>query len=100
MDSEHTLPSIMAPSAASALQACNICCQQVAGPDHQNHMGRHILQKFRGMPVAEPLENVVVGSVSESESFIHIFQYFFALIIIYITRSQQSTLADFVVNLA
>ncbi|KAF8150236.1 hypothetical protein B0H34DRAFT_811419 [Crassisporium funariophilum] len=62
---EHTITSITPPSAASAPQACNICCQQVSGPDRQNHMGRHILRKLRG--IAELSDNIDMGSIVSME---------------------------------
>ncbi|KAJ6569698.1 hypothetical protein B0H10DRAFT_1717718, partial [Mycena sp. CBHHK59/15] len=28
---------------------CRLCCKDIAAPDRQNHMGRHILRALRGV---------------------------------------------------
>ena len=45
----HSTMEISPPSLSDAPQACRICRLQVSGPDRQNHMGRHILHKLRGV---------------------------------------------------
>lgn len=57
---DHSTTAIAAPSTRNAPKPCNICHRQVLGPDRQNHMGRHILYKLRG--VIETSENL--GTVS------------------------------------
>ncbi|KAK6992027.1 hypothetical protein R3P38DRAFT_2803410 [Favolaschia claudopus] len=51
----HCFASIVAPAPKDARRPCPVCLKNVAGPDRQNHMGRHIFLSQRG--VAEP-ENV------------------------------------------
>jgi len=57
---EHST-SIPTPSTSDAPKACCICNHQVSGLNHQNHMGRHILHKLRG--VDEDLSGESVGLV-------------------------------------
>lgn len=90
---EHIITSIPPPSAASAPQACGICRRQVSGPDRQNHMGRHILQKLRG--VAELPGDINMGSVRLSSYVLKSLK-----LITFYTRLQRSTPVDFVVNQA
>ncbi|KAK7034272.1 hypothetical protein R3P38DRAFT_2772359 [Favolaschia claudopus] len=48
----HCFSSIIPPAPKDGRRPCTVCLKNVAGPDRQNHMGRHILLSQRG--VAEP----------------------------------------------
>ncbi|KAK7026942.1 hypothetical protein R3P38DRAFT_2463212, partial [Favolaschia claudopus] len=45
----HCIPSIKAPHPADGKRPCRVCERGVAGPDRQNHMGKHILMALRGI---------------------------------------------------
>ncbi|KAF8185751.1 hypothetical protein K438DRAFT_1936875 [Mycena galopus ATCC 62051] len=45
----HCLNSVKAPVANGSRRACQICGKSVAGPDRQNHMGKHIFLAQRGV---------------------------------------------------
>ncbi|KAJ7794980.1 hypothetical protein B0H14DRAFT_3496509 [Mycena olivaceomarginata] len=45
----HCIASIKAPSPADGRRPCRICQKGIAGPDRQNHVGKHILASLRGI---------------------------------------------------
>ncbi|KAK7033869.1 hypothetical protein R3P38DRAFT_3186107 [Favolaschia claudopus] len=45
----HCIPSIQAPHPSDGKRPCRVCEKGVAGPDRQNHMGKHILLALRGI---------------------------------------------------
>jgi hypothetical protein len=56
---EHLITSIQAPTVGLTLQICEICSETLSSELMQNHMGGHILRKFRGVQQAgEHLEMV------------------------------------------
>ncbi|KAJ7925444.1 hypothetical protein B0H13DRAFT_1600490, partial [Mycena leptocephala] len=44
-----SLPTVTAPSPKDGRRKCFVCGKDVAGPDRQNHMGRHIFLSQRGI---------------------------------------------------
>ncbi|KAJ7861119.1 hypothetical protein B0H14DRAFT_3619975 [Mycena olivaceomarginata] len=55
----HSLPTVIAPSPKDGRRKCLVCGKDVAGPDRQNHMGRHIFLQQRGIQ-----DNQVITPVS------------------------------------
>ncbi|KAJ7479108.1 hypothetical protein FB451DRAFT_1131301 [Mycena latifolia] len=48
--------TFLAPAAKDNRRPCRVCHKNIAGPDRQNHMGKHILLSVRGVPE----ENLVI----------------------------------------
>lgn len=46
---QHSTTAISPPLDGAAPQLCRVCGEKVAGPNRQNHMGRHILRSQRGL---------------------------------------------------
>ncbi|KAF7328555.1 hypothetical protein MVEN_02543200 [Mycena venus] len=57
----HSFNAVTAPAAKDNRRPCCICQKNVAGPDRQNHMGKHILFAQRGVVEA----NDTVAEVSK-----------------------------------
>ncbi|KAJ7471739.1 hypothetical protein FB451DRAFT_1036440, partial [Mycena latifolia] len=51
---------VIAPAAKDNRRSCRVCQKNIAGPDRQNHMGKHILLSMRGV-----LEGNVVMEVAK-----------------------------------
>ncbi|KAK7055697.1 hypothetical protein R3P38DRAFT_3565250, partial [Favolaschia claudopus] len=45
----HTFPSIAAPAAKDSRRPCLICEKSIAGPERQNHVGKHIFCSQQGI---------------------------------------------------
>jgi hypothetical protein len=55
----HRLPSVTAPSTKDGYRKCMVCGKYVAGPNHQNHMGKHIILSLRGIPESKVVTAVI-----------------------------------------
>ena len=85
---EHLITYMQAPTVGPILQICEICSETVSSELMQNHIGGHILCKFRGVQQA----GEHLGMVSQLRlNFIYSKHYF---------RFPLSILAAFVVNQA
>ncbi|KAJ7227439.1 hypothetical protein GGX14DRAFT_511117 [Mycena pura] len=54
----YCFSSVAAPAAKDSRRPCRICNDDIAGPDRQNHMGKHILLALRGVGEARVLKQV------------------------------------------